>query len=80
MPALQSLVPRRFEWTEEQVQYLTERENLLSWGTSSLIQRQHDFAKKFDNTQISIYRLRKLYKEVGIKQRVLRIEIDLTPS
>ena len=34
---LQSLQPRRFEWTEEQVQWLTAPENLLSWGTSSLI-------------------------------------------
>ena len=80
MPTLTSLTPRRFAWTSEQVSYLTDRENLLSWGTSSLIQRQIDFEKKFENSKISIYRLRKLYKEVGIKQRVLRIEIDLTPS
>ena len=80
MPALPDLAPRRFAWTPEQVGFLTDRENLLSWGTSSLTKRQVDFEKKFENSKISIYRLRKLYKEVGIKQRVLRIEIDLTPS
>ena len=82
LPGLEpaALQPRRLAWTEEQVTYLTDRENLLSWGTEGLIKRQSDFNKKFKNDPISVDRLRKLYREVGIKQRVARIEIALTPS
>ena len=75
-----ALRPRRVAWTQEQVTYLTDPENLLSWGTDSLIKRQSDFQKKFKNEQISVPRLRKLYREVGIKQRVARMDISLTPS
>ena len=75
-----ALRPRRVAWTQEQVTYLTDPENLLSWGTDSLIKRQSDFQKKFKNEQISVPRLRKLYREVGIKQRVARMDIVLTPS
>ena len=60
--------------------YLTARENLIKWGTESLIKRQADFNKRFENEQISVYRLRQLYREVGIKQRVARVDIALTPS
>ena len=75
-----ALRPRRVAWTQEQVTYLTDPENLLSWGTDSLIKRQSDFQKKFKNEQISVPRLRKLYREVGFKQRVARMDIALTPS
>ena len=75
-----ALRPRRLAWTQEQVTYLTDRENLLKWGTEGLIKRQVDFNNKFKNDPISVDRLRKLYREVGIKQRVARIEIVLTPS
>ena len=82
MPGLEpaALRPRDLGWTQEQVTYLTDRENLLSWGTESLIKRREDFRKKFKNEDLSVYRLRKLYREVGIKQRVARMDISLTPS
>ena len=82
MPGLEpaALRPRDLGWTQEQVTYLTDRENLLSWGTESLIKRREDFRKKFKNDDLSVYRLRKLYREVGIKQRVARMDISLTPS
>ena len=60
--------------------YLTDRENFIKWGTESLIKRREDFRKKFKNEELSVYRLRKLYREVGIKQRVARMDIALTPS
>ena len=75
-----ALYPRRLTWTQEQVTYLTDRENLLKWGTESLIKRRADFNEKFKNDPISVSRLRKLYREVGIKQRVARMDIALTPS
>ena len=75
-----ALRPRRLTWTQEQVSYLTARENLLKWGTEGLVKRQFDFNKKFKNDPISVDRLRKLYREVGIKQRVARVDIALTPS
>ena len=80
MPELPSLYPRSRAWTEEQLSYLLDPSNLLEWSTDSLIKRREDFNKKFKNDQISLKRLRKLYKERGIKQRVMRIDISLTPS
>ena len=82
MPGLEpaALRPRDLGWTQEQVTYLTDRDNLLKWGTEGLIKRQSDFNKKFKNDPISVGRLRKLYREVGIKQRVARVDISLTPS
>ena len=80
MPELKSLYPRSRAWTEEQLSYLLDPSNLLEWSTDSLIKRREDFNKKFKNDQISLKRLRKLYKERGIKQRVMRIDISLTPS
>ena len=80
MPELASLYPRSRAWTEEQLSYLLDPSNLLEWSTDSLIKRREDFNKKFKNDQISLKRLRKLYKERGIKQRVMRIDISLTPS
>ena len=77
---LESLYPKDFAWTQEQVSYLTDRKNLIKWGTESLIKRQTDFNKTFKNEPISVYRLRQLYREVGIKQRVARVDIALTPS
>ena len=80
MPSLEQLAPRRFEWNVAKVDYLTSSANLFSWGTDSLIKRTSDFNQKFNHDPISVYRLRKLYKEHRIKQRVLHIDIDLTPS
>ena len=80
MPALESLHPRRHAWTNEHLSYLLDPQNLLEWGTESLIKRREDFNKKFPDSKISLKRLRKLYKERGIKQRVMRIDIELTPS
>ena len=37
MPSLDWLQPRRFEWTTEQVAWLTDSDNMLKWGTQSLI-------------------------------------------
>ena len=75
-----ALRSRDLRWTEEQVSYLTDRENLLAWSTESLIKRREDFKKRFKIDDLSVYRLRKLYREVGIKQRVARMDISLTPS
>ena len=80
MPELESLYPRRHAWTEEQLSYLLDPSNLLEWSTDSLIKRREDHNKKFPDSKISIKRLRKLYKERGIKQRVMRIDMSLTPS
>ena len=80
MPELESLYPRRLAWTEEQLSYLLDPSNLLEWSTDSLIKRREDHNKKFPDSKISIKRLRKLYKERGIKQRVMRIDMSLTPS
>ena len=80
MPELESLYPRRPAWTDEQLAYLLDPSNLLEWSTDSLIKRREDHNKKFPFSKISLKRLRKLYKERGIKQRVMRIDIALTPS
>ena len=80
MPELESLYPRKHAWTEEQLSYLLDPSNLLEWSTDSLIKRREDYNKKFPDSKISQKRLRKLYKERGIKQRVMRIDISLTPS
>ena len=80
MPELESLYPRRHAWTDEQLSYLLDPSNLLEWSTDSLIKRREDHNKKFPFSKISLKRLRKLYKERGIKQRVMRIDIALTAS
>ena len=80
MPELESLYPRRPAWTEAQLSYLLDPSHLLEWSTDSLIKRREDHNKKFPFSKISLKRLRKLYKERGIKQRVMRIDISLTPS
>ena len=80
MPELESLYPRRPAWTDEQLAYLLDPSNLLEWSTDSLIKRREDHNKNFPDSKISLKRLRKLYKERGIKQRVMRIDIALTAS
>ena len=53
---------------------------MLRMGTRGLIERVADFEKHFPDSKISMHRVRKLYKELGIKQRVLRVEVALTPA
>ena len=48
MPSLDWLEPRSFTWTPEQVAWLTDSDNMLKWGTQSLMQRVVDFENKFD--------------------------------
>ena len=44
----------------------------------SLRQRVEAFNRRWPKNTITIYRLRKLYHEHRIKQRVLRVDIQLT--
>ena len=48
MPSLDWLEPRSFTWTPEQVAWLTDSDNMLKWGTQSLMQRVVDFENKFN--------------------------------
>ena len=69
-----------FCWSLEQVEYLTDRKYLLRMGTRGLIEGVADFENQFPESKISMHRVRKLYKDIGIKRRVLRVEIALTPA
>ena len=47
----------------------------LHW---SLRRRTEEFNRRFPANKISLYRLRKIYKEDRIKQRVLKVSVALT--
>ena len=47
LPSLDVLTSRKFCWTLEQVEYLTDRQYLLGMGTRGLIERVADFENKF---------------------------------
>ena len=65
---------------EEHRNYLLSTERLLALGTRNLEQRTKLLNEAFPETKIGKKRFRKLYKELGVKQRVLRMEIALTPG
>ena len=71
---------RAGELSEEQVAWLTSNDHLnfqLDWN---LVRRVEEFNQRWLESAITMYRLRKLFAEKKIKQRVLLTDISLTDS
>ena len=71
--ALKLVWPRRFIPTQEQISYLKDHDQLKALAGKSLAERVALFNRKFGAKIISIYKLRRIYKELGIKLNKLRL-------
>ena len=60
---------------EDHLHWLTSPESLRQQQEWSLKRRVAEFNLRFAPAKITLYRLRKLYQERRIKQRILRIDI-----
>ena len=58
--------------------YILDKEHLFKQGTLGLIGRVENFHRAFPDSKLSVRTLRKIYKDNGIKQRVLRVDYALT--
>ena len=66
------------ELTQEEVDYLCEEHTLTLWRTLSLVQRTRIFSIRFPGRQISVDKLRRVYRLNGIKMRALKFKKSLT--
>ena len=66
------------ELTQEEVDYLCEEHTLTLWRTLSLVQRTKIFSIRFPGRQISVDKLRRVYRLNGIKMRALKFKKSLT--
>ena len=58
----------------EHVEFLTSKESLKRDAHLSLMQRVKKFNTTFDNFEMTYYRIRKLFKEQEIRQKVLHVK------
>ena len=58
--------------TSSQIEYLTSHATLDKWVGLSLEERRVMFHRQFPDKRISIYRLRKAYREAGIKLKKIQ--------
>ena len=65
------------ELTQEEVDYLCEEHTLTLWRTLSLVQRTRIFSIRFPGRQISVDKLRRVYRLNGIKMRALKFKKSL---
>ena len=77
LSALVDFVPKK-ELTQEEVDYLCEEHTLTLWRTLSLVQRTKIFSIRFPGRQISVDKLRRVYRLNGIKMRALKFKKSLT--
>ena len=56
-------VKKKEHFSEEQVKYLVSHDTLHSWATRSLAERVQLFKRRYPTSKITIYKLRKLYRE-----------------
>ena len=80
LPSDVELERKRHTISQEQLEWLVEPKNLLNFGNLSLRRRVAQFNVKFPETKMTLYHLRKVYAAHHIKQRVLRLDILLTPA
>ena len=59
--------------SQEQISYLKDHDQLKALAGKSLAERVALFNRKFGAKIISIYKLRRIYKELGIKLNKLRL-------
>ena len=60
------------------MQWLSSETNLRSQAGKSLAERVALFNRQFGSNIISIYKLRRVYKELGIKRNKLRLTKVMT--
>ena len=61
------------EFSPEQIVYLTSAQTLDSWTSLSLEERLVVFKQRYPNSLVTVYKLRKLYKQYKIRKKVIRI-------
>ena len=60
------------QFTRDQVNYLTRPLTLRQQASYSLEERLAMFKRRYPNSKVTVYKLRKLYKQYGIKKKVIR--------
>ena len=63
---------KKKHFTEEQIEFLTNRNTLAAWATKSLSERVMLFKRRFPMAAMTVYKLRKLYAEKRIKKKIIR--------
>ena len=58
----QYLFKNRKEFSQEQISYLTKQTTLIEWATKSLPQRLALFKRRYPDSLVTVYKLRKLYQ------------------
>ena len=66
------LTVSKYEFTQEQVEYLTNDDTLTEWAHKSLPERLALIKKRYPNFHCTICKLRKLYKEKKIRMKKVR--------
>ena len=75
LPDISTLRHKRPTLAPDELHYLVDPASLRFQMELSLRQRVEEFNRRWPRNPITVYRLRKLYHEHRIKQRVLRVDI-----
>ena len=63
----------KHKFTKEQVEFLTLDLTLKRWAGKSMAERTMLFKRRYPYAHITMYKLRKLYREQRIKKKSIRI-------
>ena len=58
--------------TQEQIDFLVSKDTLRAWVGLTQQQRARMFTRRYPNKILTIYRLRKVYKDHGIRRKKIR--------
>ena len=59
------------QFTKEQVEYLTNKKTLDKWVSKSLEERACLFKKRYPDSKVTVYKLRKLYTKFKIRKKAI---------
>ena len=68
------------ELTAKHIEFLRNQTVLAEWRTLSLDARRVAFQQYFPGKLLSRHKLRRVYRQCGVRKRVLKDEIYLTPK
>lgn len=66
-------VEDKHKFSQEQIRYLTSDDTLHQWMTKSLLERVQLFKRRYPTTHITVYKLRKLYREKRIRKKKVQV-------
>ena len=74
---LQTEEVSKHKFTTQQSRFLLASRTLKIWSGKSLVQRVALFKQRYPYCHCTVYKLRKLYKEHGIKRKMIRMTKSL---